>query len=112
MNDIQPLEPAQAVTHLRVLRVVRLALRLAQFIGRAVSALIFVTLAVFEPLVRFVLLSLGLAGLFVTVVFGFLLQMEELPKWFMLGLCGSCFLILAMYCLAMRVFFSFGSRPI
>ena len=112
MNNIQTLEAAQAVTHLRVLRVVRLAVRSAQFIGRAVSALIFVTLAVLEPLVRFVLLSLGLAGLFVTVVFGFLLQMEEPPKWFMLGFCGCCFLSLAMYYLTMRVFCSFRSRPV
>jgi len=102
VKDVQARDEAQAISQLQVRKVSRVPLRLAQLIWRGMSALILFTLAVFEPVVRYVLVSLGVLGLFVTIVFGFFLEMEEFPKWSMLGLCGSCFLILATYYLAMR----------
>ena len=66
--------------------------------------LIFATLAVLEPFVRFILMALASLGMFVTIVFGFLIGAEGFPKWFMLGMSVGCFLILGAYYWVMRIF--------
>jgi hypothetical protein len=112
VKDVHTREAEPAITRVEVRRVARLVLRLAQFVGRGICALLFATLAVLEPLVRLLLTSLATLGMFVTIVFGFLLGTEGFPRWLMLGFSGGCFLILLMYYLAMRVFGNFGTRPI
>jgi hypothetical protein len=59
--------------------------------------LIFAVLAVCEPLVRFVLVTLATLGMFVTFVFGFLFAAHGFPKWTMLGMSVGFFLLLGAY---------------
>ena len=79
-------------------------MQVGRFAGRAVGLLIFATLAVLEPFVRFILMALASLGMFVTIVFGFLIGAEGFPKWFMLGMSVGCFLILGAYYWVMRIF--------
>jgi hypothetical protein len=67
------------------------------FAGRAVGLLIFATLAVLEAFMRCILMTLASLGMFVTIVFGFLIGTEGFPKWFMLGMSLGCFLLLGAY---------------
>ena len=70
--------------------------------------MIFAAFAVLEPFVRFVLITLAMLGMFVTIVFGFLIGMESLPKWFMLGMSVGCFLLLGAYYAVMKMFGNAG----
>ncbi len=62
-----------------------------------------------EPLVRFTLMSLAILGIFVTALFGFLIDAPGFPKWLMLAMSLGCFLILVGYHGVMSVFDSVGS---
>ena len=88
----------------------RIARQFGRFAGRAVSVLVFATLAVLEPLVRFVLVSLAILGIFVTTLFGFLIDAPGFPKWLMLAMSLGCFLILVGYHGVMTVFGSVCSK--
>ena len=79
-------------------------MQVGRFAGRAVGLLIFATLAVLEPFVRFILMTVASLGMFVTIVFGFLIRAEDFPKWFMLGMSVACFLVLGAYYGIMSVF--------
>ena len=79
-------------------------MQVGQFVGRAVGLLTRATLAVLEPFVRFTLMTLASLGMFVTIVFGFLIGTEGFPKWFMLAMSVACFLVLAAYYGIMGVF--------
>ena len=79
-------------------------MQIGRFAGRAVGVPIFATLAVLEPFVRFILMTVASLGMFVTIVFGFLIGAEGFPKWFMLGISVGCFLLLAVYYGAMSIF--------
>ena len=81
-----------------------IAIQVGQFAGRAVGVLIFATLAVLEPFVRFILMALATLGLFVTIVFGFLIVAEGFPKWLMLGMSVGCFLALGAYYVLMSIY--------
>lgn len=91
-------------------KVFGVALVSGQLVSRGLGGMAFAALAVLEPLVRFVLISLAALGIFVTIVFGVLLEMERFPHWFMLGFSGGCFLILGIYYLAMRVVGNVAAR--
>ena len=82
----------------------RIAMQVSRFAGHAIGVLIFATLAVLEPFVRFILMTLASLGMFVTIVFGFLIGAEDFPKWFMLGMSVACFLVLGAYYRIMSVF--------
>ena len=82
----------------------RIAMQVGRFAGHSVGVLIFATLATLEPFVRFILMTLASLGMFVTIVFGFLIRAEGFPKWFMLGMSVGCFLLLAPYYGVMRIF--------
>ena len=86
----------------------RIAVQVGRFAGRAVGVLIFATLAVLEPFVRFILMTLASLGMFVTVVFGFLIGAEGFPKWFMLGMSVGCFMVLGAYYGVMSIFGNVG----
>ena len=75
----------------------RIGMQVGRFAGHAIGLLIFATLAVLEPFVRFILMTLASLGVFVTFVFGFLIGAEGFPKWFMLGMSVGCFLLLGAY---------------
>lgn len=79
-------------------------MRVGRYAGGAVGLLIFATLAVLEPFVRFLLMTLASLGMFVTILFGFLIGVEGFPKWFMLGMSVACFLVLGAYYGVMRIF--------
>ena len=79
-------------------------MQIGRFAGRAVGVLIFATLAVLEPFVRFILMTLASLGMFITIVFGFLIGTEGFPKWFMLAMSVACFLALGAYYGIMSVF--------
>ena len=79
-------------------------MQVGRFAGRTVGSLTFATLAVLEPFVRFTLMTLASLGMFITIVFGFLIGAEGFPKWFMLGMSVACFLVLGAYYGIMRVF--------
>ena len=79
-------------------------MQVGQFAGRAVGSLIYATLAVLEPFVRFTLMTLASLGMFITIVFGFLIGTEGFPKWFMLAMSVACFLVLGAYYGIMSVF--------
>ena len=79
-------------------------MQVGRYAGRAVGLLIFATLAVLEPFVRFILMTVASLGMFVTIVFGFLIGAEDFPKWFMLGMSVACFLVLGAYYGIMSVF--------
>ena len=72
-------------------------MQLGRFVGRSVGLLIFATLAVLEPFVRLILMILATLGMFVTIVFGFMIGAEGFPKWLMLGMSAGCFLLLGAY---------------
>ena len=84
-------------TRIQASRGVRIAIQVGQSVGRCAGLLIFATWAVLEPLVRFILMTLASLGMFVTIVFGFLIGAEGFPKWLMLGLSVGCFLLLGAY---------------
>ena len=73
---------------------VRIAMQVGRFAGRAGRSLTFATLAVLEPFVRFTLMTLASFGMFITIVFGFLIGAEGFPKWFMLAMSVAWFLVL------------------
>ena len=79
-------------------------MQVGRFAGRAVGVLIFATLTVLEPFVRLILMTLTSLGMFVTIVFGFLIGAEGFPKWFMLGISVGCFLLLGAYYVVMSIF--------
>jgi len=87
-----------------------IATQVGQFFGRAIGVLIFATLAVLEPFVRFILLTLASLGMFVTIVFGFLIGAEGFPKWLMLGLSVGCFLLLGTYYGVMSIFGNINNK--
>src|SRR5258706_12777193 len=78
-------------TRINAPRGTRLAIQVGLFGGRALALLTFAALAVLEPFVRFVLMTLASLGMFVTILFGFLIGAEGFPKWFMLGFSVGCF---------------------
>ena len=84
-------------TRIRAPRGARIAMQVSRFIGHAIGVLIFATLTVLEPFVRFILMTLATLGMFVTIVFGFMIGSEGFPKWFMLGMSVACFLLLGAY---------------
>ena len=113
IDDIRPsldrrLGAASSSTRVIEPRAVRLALQLIRFAGRAAGVLIFAMLAVLEPLVRFVLMTLATLGMFVTIVFGVLVAAHDFPTWTMLGMSVGCFLLLAAYYGAMSIFGNLG----
>ena len=63
-----------------------------------------------EPFVRFILMTVASLGMFVTIVFGFLIGAEGFPKWFMLGLSVVSFLFLGAYYGVMSIFGNFGDK--
>lgn len=79
-------------------------MQVGRFAGHAVGLLIFATLAVLEPFVRFILMTVASLGMFVTIVFGFLIGAEGFPKWFMLEMSVGCFLLLGAYYGVMSIF--------
>ena len=85
-------------------RAARIAIHVGLFSVRGVGLVIFATLAVLEPFVRFFLMTVGSLGMFVTIVFGFLIGAEGFPKWFMLGMSVGCFLLLGAYYGVMSIF--------
>ena len=97
-------------TRIQAHRGTRIAMQAGRFVGRALGALIFSTLAVLEPFVQFILLTLATLGVFVTIVFGFLIGAEGFPKWFLLGLSVGCFLVLAAYYWVMSIFGNVGNN--
>src|SRR5258708_18550627 len=78
-------------------RAARIAIHVGQVSVRGAGLLIFAMLAVLEPFVRFILMTVGSLGMFVTIVFGFLIGAEGFPKWIMFGISVGCFLILGGY---------------
>jgi hypothetical protein len=88
----------------QVPRGAKIAMQVVRFAGRAVGALIFATLALLEPFVRFILMTLASLGMIVTIVFGFLIGAEGFTKWIMLGMSVGCFLLLAAYYGVMNIF--------
>ena len=97
-------------TRIQAHRAARIAMQAGRFAGRALGALIFSTLAVLEPFVQFILLTLATLGVFVTIVFGFLIGAEGFPKWFMLGMSVGCFFVLAAYYGVMSIFGNVGNN--
>ena len=85
-------------------RAARLAIHVGKFSVRGAGLLIFATMAVLEPFVRFILVTVASLGMFVTIVFGFLIGSEGFPKWFMLGMSVGCFLLLGAYYGVMNIF--------
>jgi hypothetical protein len=82
----------------------RIATQLGRFAGHAVGLLVFAALAVLEPFVRLILITVASLGMIVTIVFGFLIGAEGFPKWFMLAMSVSFFLLLAAYYGVMNIF--------
>ena len=91
-------------TRIQAPRASRIVIQIGRFAGLAVGVLIFATLAVLEPFVRFILMTVASLGMFVAIVFGFLIGAEGFPKWFMLGMSVSCILLLAAYYGVMNIF--------
>ena len=85
-------------------RAARIAICVGQYSVHGAGLLIFATLAVLEPFVRFILMTVSSLGMFVTIVFGFLIGAEGFPKWTMLGISVGCFLILGGYYGVMSIF--------
>ena len=79
-------------------------MQVGRFAGHVVGSLIFATLAVLEPIVRFILMTVASLGMFVTIVFGFLIGADGFPKWFMLVISVSFFLLLKAYYVVMSIF--------
>ena len=75
----------------------QIAIQVGRFAARAVGLLTFATLAVLEPFVRFILMTVASLGMFITIVFGFLIGAEGFPKWFILAMSVACFLVLGAY---------------
>ena len=82
---------------IHVHRAARIAIHVGKFSVRGTGLLIFATMEVLEPFVRFILMTVASLGMFVTIVFGFLIGAEGFPKWFMLGMSVGCFLLLGAY---------------
>ena len=102
--NIDPQPVGGSNTRIPAHRGTRIATQLGQSFGRAIGMLIFATLAVLEPFVRFILMTLATLGMFVTIVYGFLIGAEGFPKWLMLGMSVGCILVLAAYYGAMSIF--------
>lgn len=97
-------------TRIHTHRAAGIAIHVGQLSARGAGLLIFATLAVLEPFVRFILMTVASLGIFVTIVFGFLIGAEGFPKWFMLGISVGCFLLLAVYYGAMSIFGNVNNR--
>ena len=97
-NHIRNVDGQREVGHLstgiQAHRGARIAIQVSLFAGHAIGVLIFATLALLEPFMRFVLMTLASLGMFVTIVFGFLIGAEGFPKWFMLAMSVAWFLVL------------------
>ena len=91
-------------TQIHAHRAARIAIHVGKFSVRGAGLLIFATLAVLEPFVRFILMTVASLGIFVTIVFGFLIGAEGFPKWFMLEMSVACFLVLGAYYGVMSIF--------
>ena len=91
-------------TQIHVHRAARIAIHVGKFAVRGAGLLIFATMAVIEPFVRFILMTAASLGMFVTIVFGFLIGAEGFPKWFMLGMSAVCFLVLGAYYAVISIF--------
>jgi len=104
MNDQAALdvEAAGAVTRIPALRIIMLVLQLVRFVGRVVALVTFAALAVLEPLVRLLLMSLAILGMLIMIVFGFLIAADSFPKWTMLETAVACFLLLGAYYWVMK----------
>ena len=63
-------------TRIQAHRGVRILMQVGRFAERVVGSLIFATLAILEPFVHFILLTLATLGMFVTIVFGFLIAAD------------------------------------
>ena len=97
-------------TRIQADREARIAIQVGRFAGHAIGLPIFATLAVLEPFVRFILMTVASLGMFVTIVFGFLIGAEGFPKWFMLGLSVVSFLFLGAYYGVMSIFGNLGDK--
>ena len=106
----QPRGAGGPTTWIQAHRGARIATQAGWFVRRALGVLIFSTLAMLEPFVQFILLPLATLGMFVTIVFGFLIGAEGFPKWFMLGMSVGCFLVLAAYYWVMSIFGNVGNN--
>lgn len=84
-------------------RAARIAIHVGKFSVRSAGLLIFATMAVLEPFVRFILMTLASLGMFVSIVFGFLLGAAGFPKWLMFGMSLGCFLALGAYYWVMSI---------
>lgn len=73
-----------------------------------VGLVIFATLAILEPIVRYVLSALATVGLLMTLVFGVIAQAPDFPTLFMFGMSVGCFVLLATYYWLMRCFGDLG----
>ncbi len=94
----------RASTRMPTPRGARIAIQVIGFALHIVRVLILATLAVLEPFVRFILTTLAALGMFVTIVFGFLIGAQGFPKWFMLEMSVGCFLVLGAYYGLMSLF--------
>ena len=90
-------------TQIHAHRAARIAIHVGKFSVRGAGLLIFATMAVLEPFVRFILMTVASLGIFVTIVFGFLIGTGGFPKWFMLGMSVGCFLALGAYYWVMSI---------
>ena len=91
-------------TRIQAHRGARIAMQVSRFAGHASGVLIFATLAVLEPFVRFILMTVASLGMFVAIIFGFLIGAEGFPKWFMLGMSVGCFMLLGAFYGVMSIF--------
>ena len=111
MNDqmVSSLVAANLVARIPARQISWLGLQVTKIVGQALVLVIFGALAMLEPFVRFVLMSLAILGMFVTIVFGFLIAADGFPKWTMLEMSVGCFLLLATYYTVMHAFRNIGT---
>ena len=81
---------------------------LTRFLARTVGLAIFAALAVLEPFVRFLLMTLATLGMLVTIVFGFMITVDGFPRWGMLAMSVACFVLLGAYYGLMSIFGNVG----
>ena len=85
-------------------------MQLGRFAGGAASMLMLATLAILEPFVRFILLTLATLGVGVTIMFGFLIGAQGFAKCFMLAMSVGCLLLLGAYYTVMSIFARLSNR--
>jgi len=95
MNHKMTLSPEAAGLVARIRVSTQVALQLTRFVRRVAALVVFGALAVLEPLVRFLMMTMAILGVFVTIVFGFVIAVDGFPKWTMLGMSAGCFLLMA-----------------